>query len=42
VDEAGSESLTRPFVLRQRRRFSWALATALALAAGVSAWLVRL
>jgi eukaryotic-like serine/threonine-protein kinase len=42
VDEAGSESLTRPFVLRRRRRFSWALATALALAAGVSAWLVRL
>jgi serine/threonine-protein kinase len=42
VDEAGSDSLTRPFVLRRRRSFSWALATALALAAGVTAWFVRL
>lgn len=42
VDEVGSYGATRPFVLRRRRRFSWALAIALALVAGASVWLVRL
>ena len=41
VDEAGSDGQTRPFVLRRRRRFSWVLATALALAAGATAWIVH-
>jgi serine/threonine-protein kinase len=42
VDEpAGSQGATSPFILRRRRRFSWTLATVLALAAGITAWLVR-
>jgi serine/threonine-protein kinase len=41
VDEAGSDSLTHPFILVRRHRFSWVLATALALTAAVAAWLVH-
>ncbi len=40
-EPAGTEGATRPFVLKPRRRFSWGLALTLALAAGLTAWLVR-
>ncbi len=42
MDEAGSDGVTRPFVLRRRRRFSWTLAFVLAALAGATVWLVRL
>jgi len=42
LDEAGSDGVTKPFVLRRRRRFSWTLAAALALAVGLAVWWVRL